>query len=253
MPRTKNTRGEWSTTRKHVVDEGIRPYTRKPRKNAKAPGKLYQAEKGYQILWTCGRGHRHKEWFRYLDEARSARENRRARVRQGPGWCPREEHRQLEAARRQQQAQAITVRQYAEHWLSAHVAHECRERTDEQYRSTFKHHVYPTLGDVPLGELKRSHVKTLMATKAAAGLGRNTLKNILIPLRAMLNAAVDEERIAGNPAVRVLKRKRGQTESDARKVTTWSEEELAKALGAADEHCPDHADMVYVLAWTGLP
>jgi len=103
---------------------------------------------------------------------------------------------------------------------------------------------------VPLGELKRSHIRALLASKA--GLSRNTLKNILVPLRAMLNAAVDEERIPGNPAIRVFKRKRGQTEHEARKVTTLTEEELSRILNAADEHCPDHADVIYVLAWTGL-
>jgi integrase len=131
-----------------------------------------------------------------------------------------------------------------------HVAHECRERTAEQYRSTFKHHVYPAIGELPLGELKRSHIRALLASKA--GLSRNTLKNILVPLRAMLNAAVDEERIPGNPAIRVPKRKRGQTEDEARKVTTLTEEELSRVLRAADEHCPDHADVIYLLAWTGL-
>ena len=68
----------------------------------------------------------------------------------------------------------------------------------------------------------------------------------------MLNAAVDDERIAGNPAIRVLKRKRGQTEGETRKVTTLTEEGLSRLLGAADEHCPDHADVIYLLAWTGL-
>jgi integrase len=134
--------------------------------------------------------------------------------------------------------------------LTVHVAHECRERTAEQYRSTFKHHVYPALGELLLGELRRSHIRALLASKV--GLSRSTLKNVLVPLRAMLNAAVDEERIPGNPAIRVLKRKRGQTEDDARRMTTLTEEELSRILRAADERCPEHADAVYLLAWTGL-
>jgi integrase len=104
----RNARGKWSTTAKHVVDEGIRPYARKPRKNAKEPGKLYQAEKGYQILWTCGRGHRHKEWFRYLEGARDAREDRRSRVRHEPTWCPRAERERARATVAAEQARAAT-------------------------------------------------------------------------------------------------------------------------------------------------
>src|SRR5262245_18373616 len=243
MPRTTNTRGEWSTKKKDAdAPPGLH---RLPARGARSAG--------WQILFTCGVGRRHKEWVGpSKTEAIKAWHARRNRVRDEPGWCPREERRQLKTTRRAQEAQAVTVRQYAERWLTAHVAHECRERTAELYRSMFKHHVYPAIGDVTLGELKRSHVKGLLASKAAAGLSRNTLKNILVPLRAMLNAAVDEERIAGNPAIRILQRKRGQTEQEARTVTMLTEEQSSHVLQAADEHCPDHAVMVYLLAWTGL-
>jgi integrase len=44
----------------------------------------------------------------------------------------------------------------------------------------------------------------------------------------------------------------GQTEDEARKVTTLTEGELSRVLRAADEHYPDHADPIYLLAWTGL-
>jgi hypothetical protein len=44
------------------------------------------------------------------------------------------------------------------------------------------------------------------------------LKNLVIPLRAMLNDALDDGLVLSNPAVRNLKRTRGLTEKDARKV-----------------------------------
>ena len=218
MPRIKNTRGEWSTKKKDDAPRGLHHLPKRGTRPA-----------GWQILFTCGVGHRHKEFVGPLKvEANKAWHARRNRVRDEPGWCPRAEQRQLDAEHRAREAQAMTVRQDGEQWLTAHVARECRERTAELYRSVFKHHVYPAIGDVTLGELKRSHVKGLVTGKAGAGLSRNTLKNILVPLRAMLNAAVDEERIAGNPAIRILKRKRGQTEQEARSVTTLTEEELSR-------------------------
>jgi Phage integrase, N-terminal SAM-like domain len=84
-------------------------------------------------------------------------------------------------ARRQAEAQSITLRDYAERWLTAHVASECRERTAEQYRSTLKHHVYPTLGHLPLGDVKRTHIRSLPADKAAARLSRS--RSATLPFR----------------------------------------------------------------------
>jgi len=236
------TRGGWSTKKKDLAPRGLH----RLEKHGERPA-------GWQILFTCGQGHRHKEWVGPVkSDAIKAWHTRRNRVHDEPGWCPREEQRRIEAERRTREAQAITVREYAEQWLAARVAHDCRERTRELYHSLFKHHVYPSIGDVPLGNLKRSHIKALLSSKAAAGLKRNTLKNILVPLRAMLNAAVDEERITGNPAIRALRRTRGQTENEARKVTTLTEEELAKVLTVASAEFSDNADALFTLAWTGL-
>lgn len=160
--------------------------------------------------------------------------------------------RRQEEDRRKQQAQAVTVRQYAEHWLRVHVAQECRERTARGYRAIFEQHIFPPLGDVPLGALTRPQIKAFLASKAEAGLTRSTLKNIVVPLRAMLNAAVDEGRISGTPAAKLFKRTRGRTEAEAKKATALSAPELARVLEAGDQYFPDHADFIYLLAWTGL-
>ena len=45
---------------------------------------------------------------------------------------------------------------------------------------------------------------------------------------------------------------RGLTEQDALKVTTLTAKELSGAIGAALKHYPEHADVLHVLAWTGL-
>ena len=160
---------------------------------------------------------------------------------------------QQEEMERANRARAVTVREYAERWLTVHVGPNCRERTAEQYRSTLTRHLYPALGNVPLGELKRRQVKDFFATKAAEGLSHGTLKNVWVPLCAMLNGAVEDELILGNPAARLWRRRRARTEQEARKrPTALSADELAAVLRAADEHSPDHADAIYTLAWTGL-
>src|SRR5262249_11204071 len=78
------------------------------------------------------------------------------------------------------------------------------------------------------------------------------LEHILVAVSAMLYAADQEQCIPGNPVIRGLKRKRCKTEDECRRATTLTEEELSRIVRAADEHCPDHADVIYLLAWTGL-
>jgi integrase len=52
--------------------------------------------------------------------------------------------------------------------------------------------------------------------------------------------------------VRLGRYSRGLTERDARTVTALTAKELSALLGAALKHYPDHADVLHVLAWTGL-
>ena len=193
------------------------------------------------------------------EEAIETYHARRKLARGVPGWCPKTARRaaveaqtQQEAERRRQAAEAVTVRQYGEEWLRVHVAQECRERTARGYRAVFDQHVFPALGEVPLAALARQQLKAFLAAKAEAGLTRGTVKNLVVPLRAMLNAAVDEGRISGTPAAKLFKRARGRTEAEARKVTALSAGEMAKLLGAASEHAGEHADFISLLGWTGL-
>ena len=58
--------------------------------------------------------------------------------------------------------------------------------------------------------------------------------------------------ILSNPAVRLLRRARGLTERDARKVEAYTGDELRLVLEAADVRCPEWADFFRVLGWTGL-
>ena len=150
--------------------------------------------------------------------------------------------------------------------MREHVAIACKPRTRQHYISVFKHHIYPALGDLALSDLTRERLRTLLAERAAAGrktkrgnkreqrepLSRATLTNILIPLRAMLNSAVDDSRIPANPAVRLGRFSRGLNAREARKVEALTAEELGRVLAVASKLYPDHSDILHVLAWTGL-
>lgn len=236
-----------------------RTWSRK--KKDQAPRGVRQLVDGtWGVRFSCAMRHLHKERVgKVKREAIAVYHERRARAMSEPGWCPRAERQQVrEEAARQREAtrlegeRAVSVRQYAERWLKVHVEPECRERTARQYRSVLEGHVYPAFGAVPIRDLRRRDLRAFIAEKQGAGLTRGTLKNIVVPLAAMLNAAVDDEHLAGNPAAGLWRqRRRARTEQEAKKATALSAEELARILRAADEHASEHSDFLHVLAWTG--
>lgn len=124
--------------------------------------------------------------------------------------------------------------------------------TRELYASVFTRHIFPTLGAVALGDLTRDQIRALLADKAAAQLSRATLANLVIPVRAMLNAAVEDGRIPANPAQRLGRFPRGLNTKEAHTVTALTAEELGRILTAADKYAPDTADLFYILGWSGL-
>jgi len=99
-----------------------------------------------------------------------------------------------------------------------------KPRTLDHYAQVLRDHVYPTLGTTPLRSLTRPMLKAWLGTKTA--LSRETVKNLVIPLRAMLNDALDDGLTLANPAVRLLKRARGLTEQDARTAEAYTKDEL---------------------------
>jgi integrase len=236
-----------------------RSWSRK--KRDRAPRGIRQlADRTWGIRYACALKHLHKERVGTVKrDAIAVYHERRARAMSEPGWCPQAERQQAreEAARQREAARleserTVTVKQYAERWLKVHVEPECRERTARQYRSVLEGHVYPAFGAVPMRDLRRRDLRAFIAEKQASGLTRGTLKNIFVPLVAMLNAAVDDEDLSGNPAAGLWnQRRRARTEEEAKKVTALSAEELARILRAADEHAPEHTDILHVLAWTG--
>jgi integrase len=141
------------------------------------------------------------------------------------------------------------VGEYAETWLRERAALRLRPRTAERYRGDFSHHIVPALGALELGALTKKHIRDFLTAKAAAGLSRGSLSNLLVPLRAMLNTAVEDELLSGNPAARLG---RALPKKPARIVRALTADELARVLALARRLYPKHADLLHILAWTGL-
>jgi integrase len=243
MPKMGETRVAWST-----------------RKKDNAPKGLFRTKRGgWAIRFKCSRGCIHQEPVGEKSKALRVYHQRRTRALGEPGWCPRLERQAV-------QAEGLTLKDFGEKWLPSR-AKELKPRTLDHYGQVLRDHIYPALGSTPLRDLTRPMLKTWLAqAKRAKGekgkeekdsgrpspLSRETLKNLVIPLRAMLNDAQDDGLILSNPAVRLLKRTRGLTEKDARKVEAFTWEEVPLILKAVDAFCPDWSEFFKVLAWCGL-
>ena len=99
----------------------------------------------------------------------------------------------------------ITLLEYAEQWLATDVALRQKPGTVETYRGVLRNHWLPELGTQPLSAITRERIKTILQRKLMAGMKPNMARSMFGVIRTCLNAAVEEERIMGNPAARVGK------------------------------------------------
>jgi len=151
------------------------------------------------------------------------------------------------------EADIPTLTDYAPLWLNSYVAVECKPRTQELYETMLRLHVLPYLGSLRLSAITRGKIRELLAIKSEAGLKRSTLKNILAPLREMLNHAAEDRLIPANPATKLMKRRAGQkTEEETKRIEIFAESELAHLLATVEAQYSDHADLITTTAWTGM-
>jgi excisionase family DNA binding protein len=120
--------------------------------------------------------------------------------------------------------------------LGATRVHGNYERELERAKAEF--------GDVPLAGVTRSHVRALVASRAAEGVAANTIRNMLIPLKALFTHALDEGLVPANPASRVA-----VPPMRKRKIVPPSREQVEKLMHMAR---PEARDVLLVAASLGL-
>lgn len=138
----------------------------------------------------------------------------------------------------------VLYRTVAAEWLSTLVVG--KEKTKAGYESLLNNHVLPTFGNVPVGRVKKAHVKTWVAELSKAGVGpgtiRNAYRNVLKP---SLDHAVDDGYLPSNPAVGV---KLPTSNDDMEQLYLTAEQvELL-----ADEITPPYGTLIRFAAYTGL-
>jgi integrase len=98
---------------------------------------------------------------------------------------------------------AITVREYGETKFMPAMLH-LRPNSADTYASHLKNHVYPTLGARRIGTITRTDVQSFV-TAISAKLAPSTTETVYAVLRAMMQAAVDDDPqvIPVNPCTRI--------------------------------------------------
>jgi integrase len=118
-------------------------------------------------------------------------------------------------------------------------------KTRTHYASLYDHHLSPYLGRVPLRELRADVIARWQAERLSAGAGPVAVRQALELLGAILQRAVEAERIAANPT-RLVRRARRPRRQEVRPLSPATIEAIRASLGPRD------ATLVSVLAYAGL-
>lgn len=86
--------------------------------------------------------------------------------------------------------------EYGQRWITEH---RLGERTREEYRSLWRHHVAPYLGHIELAELSTGTIRSWRANLLGDGRSEDRTAKAYRLVRAILNTAVDDGRIKRNP------------------------------------------------------
>lgn len=143
-----------------------------------------------------------------------------------------------------------TLREYWEAQLKLLPA-SLEETTITGYASNLRLHVGPVLGDIPLNQLTREKVKEFVAELVAKGLKKATIRQISADLCAILNRAIEDRRIASNPAAR-LSRFYKNAKQREEPILPLSKEEVPLFLQAAKKHFPFYFPVFVTFLHTGI-
>src|SRR5215470_4778724 len=118
-----------------------------------------------------------------------------------------------------------TVAEYAAHWLRTIAPPTLKRRAFDAHAAAVRLYIVPRLGTLRLTDLRRSDVKALLATCQRAGvsgrpLTRGSVRLVYSAIRAMLNAAIDDELVTGNVAAKLGRQLRLQPTAHERQAAT---------------------------------
>lgn len=142
-------------------------------------------------VWSAMEQKRIRKTFPTLAEARAWRSEAQTAIRRGTLRAPTQS----------------TLRQAAEQWLEGARAGNIRNRSGDRYKpsvirgyeTSLRLRVLPELGNRKFSEIRRRDVQDLADRLLAEGLDPSTIRNTLMPLRAIFRRAVARGDVAVSP------------------------------------------------------
>jgi integrase len=146
----------------------------------------YQAQ-----VWSRRDGKPIRRTFRSLAEARAWRQESQAAIRRQTLRAP----------------SSLTVEEIAEEWLLAAKAGQVRTRAGRQYKPSalrsyerdLHARVLPEFGQMRLSSVTRNMVQDFADRMVGQGYSPSTVRNAILPLRAMFRRVVDRGEVDLNP------------------------------------------------------
>jgi integrase len=134
-----------------------------------------------------------RKTFRTLAEARAWRADAQVQIRRGTLRAPSQ----------------LTLREAAHTWVEGARTGAVRNRSGDPYKpsavrgyeQSLRLRVLPALGHLRLSQIQRSHIQALADQIAAEGLDASTVRNTLLPLRAIYRRALARDEVAINPTI----------------------------------------------------
>jgi integrase len=140
----------------------------------------------------------------------------------------------------------MTVRQFAEQWQQQRL--HVRPQTARRHRSTLEQHVYPALGSIPLGQVRRTTVQDFVAGLSAKGLSPSTVRMVYkTVVVALFNAAVRDQLIATSPCRNI-----NLPEAARSEVAALTVEQVLALAEALEKQSPWCAVLAELGAGSGL-
>jgi len=145
-----------------------------------------------------------------------------------------------------------TLGMFLEHWLRDYAMPNLSPRTCEGYEHIIKQHLIPCLGNIPLSEIKPSHLQAYYAEKldhgrkdGNGGLSPRTVQHHHVTLHTALQSAVKWGLLSRNPADAV-----DRPRYEHKEMHTFDDEGLRAFLQAARE--TQYYALFYLALFTGM-